>query len=142
MKTSVKIGVVLLAVIACSATNGMGQGRSIMVGDSQGWRAGTNYTDWVVQNSPFYINDSLVFKYPPPGKLNVSPMNVYLMLDLWSFTTCDFKTAKLVGNPTEGSGEGLMVQLNRRQPYYFASAVGNGYDCIAGLTKFVTTPMN
>ncbi|KAK4268345.1 hypothetical protein QN277_025014 [Acacia crassicarpa] len=120
----------------------MGQGRSITVGESQGWRAGTNYIDWAVQNSPFYINDSLVFKYPPPGKSNVSPMSVYLMLNLWSFTTCDFKTAKLVGNPTEGSDEGVQIQLNRRQPYYFASAVGNGYDCIAGLTKFVATPMN
>ncbi|KAI9112460.1 hypothetical protein K1719_016383 [Acacia pycnantha] len=69
---------------------------------------------------------SLVFKYPPPGKLNVSPMRVYLMPDLWSFTTCNFKMTKLVGNPTEGSGEGLEVQLNPRQPYYFASADGNG----------------
>ncbi|KAI9074302.1 hypothetical protein K1719_043725 [Acacia pycnantha] len=92
MKMSIKIGVVLLAVIAGSATNGMGQ----------------------------------VFKYPPPGKLNVSPMRVYLMPDLWSFTTYNFKTTKLVGNPTEGSGEGLEVQLNPRQPYYFASADGNG----------------
>jgi len=33
--------------------------RTILVGDSQGWRAGTNYTQWAIQNSPFHINDTL-----------------------------------------------------------------------------------
>ncbi|KAI9070980.1 hypothetical protein K1719_047056 [Acacia pycnantha] len=53
-------------------------------------------------------------------KLNVSPMNVYLMLDLWSFTTCDFKTAKLVGNPTRGKWGGFDGPVPNRRPYYFA----------------------
>ncbi|XP_028757683.1 uncharacterized protein LOC114716790 [Neltuma alba] len=141
MKASAKVGAVWLVVMACVVTKGMSEGRSIVVGDSQGWRAGTNYTDWAVQNSPFRINDTLVFKYPPPAKWSAAP-SVYLMPDLWSFVTCDFKEAKLVGRPTEGSGEGFEFQLNRWQPYYFASADGSGYDCIAGLTKFVATPMN
>lgn len=83
-----------------------------------------------------------MFKYPPPGKLNNVSPSVYLMPDLWSFVTCDFKAAKLVGRPTEGSGDGFEFQLNSQQPYYFASADANGYDCIAGLTKFVATPKN
>ena len=33
--------------------------RTILVGDSQGWQAGTNYTQWAIQNSPFHINDTL-----------------------------------------------------------------------------------
>ncbi|XP_054797288.1 uncharacterized protein LOC129302431 [Prosopis cineraria] len=137
-----KVGAVLVAVtIACVATNGMSEGRSIVVGDSQGWRAGTNYTDWAIRNSPFRINDTLVFKYAAPAEGRAA-QSVYVMPDLWSFVTCDFKQAKLVGSPTEGSGQGFEVQLSRRQPYYFASADANGYDCIAGLTKFVATPQH
>lgn len=35
------------------------QARTIVVGGSEGWRFGFNYTDWAIQNSPFYINDKL-----------------------------------------------------------------------------------
>lgn len=54
--------------------------------------------------------------------------------------TCEFRGAKLLGSAGEGSGEGLKVELNQLKPYYFASAEGNAYDCIAGLTKFIAVP--
>ncbi|BAT77819.1 hypothetical protein VIGAN_02041700 [Vigna angularis var. angularis] len=113
--------------------------RTILVGDSQGWRAGTNYTQWAIQNSPFHINDTLVFKYPPPGNSTVT-QSVYLLPNLWSYITCEFRGAKLLGNASEGDDEGFKVALNESKPYYFASAEGNSYDCLAGLTKFIAVP--
>lgn len=80
-----------------------------------------------------------VFKYPPPGEWNAGE-SVYLLPNLWSFITCDFKDAKLLGSTTQGSGQGFTVHLNQWRPYYFASSDANGYDCIAGLTKFVALP--
>lgn len=59
MEVSGKVEGVLLLLIACVAANGMSHGRTIVVGDSQGWRAGTNYTDWAIKNSPFRFNDTL-----------------------------------------------------------------------------------
>jgi len=50
--------------------------RTILVGDSQGWRAGTNYTQWAIQNSPFHINDTL-------GKSKIkNPICVHLISQL------------------------------------------------------------
>ena len=37
----------------------VGEANTIVVGGSEGWRFGFNYTDWALQNSPFYINDTL-----------------------------------------------------------------------------------
>lgn len=55
--------------------------------------------------------------------------------------TCEFRGAKLLGSPVQGVGEGLKIQLNQwKKPYYFASAEGNAYDCIAGLNKFIAVP--
>ena len=43
----------LLAVLSvCEA-------KTIVVGGSEGWHYGFNYTDWALQNSPFYFNDKL-----------------------------------------------------------------------------------
>ncbi|AES73248.2 plastocyanin-like domain protein [Medicago truncatula] len=113
--------------------------RSILVGDSEGWRAGTNYTQWAIKNSPFQINDTLVFKYPPTGNSTVVP-SVYLLPNMWSYTTCEFRGAKLLGSADQGGGEGIKIELNQLKPYYFASDEGNAYDCIAGLTKFIAVP--
>nr|KYP64546.1 hypothetical protein KK1_019146 [Cajanus cajan] len=117
------------------------EARTLLVGDSQGWRAGTNYTQWAIQNSPFHINDTLVFKYPAAGNSSVA-QSVYLLGNMWSYITCEFRGAKLLGTANEGAGEGFKVHLNQHRPYYFASAEGNAYDCIAGLTKFVAVPSN
>lgn len=59
MEMSCKVKGVLFIVIACVAANAMSEGRTIVVGDSEGWRIGTNYTDWAIKNSPFRINDTL-----------------------------------------------------------------------------------
>ena len=37
----------------------VGEANATVVGGSEGWRFGFNYTDWALQNSPFYINDTL-----------------------------------------------------------------------------------
>ncbi|KAJ1387925.1 Phytocyanin domain [Sesbania bispinosa] len=130
-------GVLIFLVIASLAAGS--EGRNIFVGDSEGWRAGTNYTEWAMKNSPFHLNDTLVFKYPPPGNSTLA-QSVYLLPNLWSYTTCEFRGAKLLGSAAEGDGEGLKVELNQWKPYYFASAEGNAYDCIAGLNKFIAVP--
>ncbi|MBA0782578.1 hypothetical protein Gotri_000441, partial [Gossypium trilobum] len=33
--------------------------KRILVGGSQNWHFGVNYTDWSLKNGPFYINDTL-----------------------------------------------------------------------------------
>ena len=53
---TVLLGIVFLLVASMVAVNGA---RTIVVGDSEGWRSGTNYTDWSIKNSPMYINDIL-----------------------------------------------------------------------------------
>ncbi|XP_061343140.1 uncharacterized protein LOC133289259 [Gastrolobium bilobum] len=129
-------GVIFFVIVSLAAGS---EGRSILVGDTEGWRAGTNYTQWAIQNSPFHINDTLVFKYPPPGNSTVA-QSVYLLPNMWSYMTCEFEGAKLLGNAAQGAGEGFKVELNQLRPYYFASAEVNAYDCIAGLTKFIADP--
>ncbi|XP_075652212.1 early nodulin-like protein 4 [Castanea sativa] len=116
------------------------EANTIVVGGSEGWRFGFNYTDWALRNSPFYINDTLVFKYVPPSDTSFAP-SVYLLPDLWSYTTCDFRRAKLLANATQGSGEGFKIVLKQGRPYYFASSGHNGFHCSAGLMKFFAVPL-
>jgi hypothetical protein len=52
-----QLGFILL-VAAASLLEGS-EAKTIVVGGSEGWRFGFNYTDWALQNSPFYINDEL-----------------------------------------------------------------------------------
>lgn len=85
-----------------------------------------------------YVNNA-VFKYPPTGNSTVVP-SVYLLPNMWSYTTCEFRGAKLLGSADQGGGEGIKIELNQLKPYYFASDEGNAYDCIAGLTKFIAVP--
>lgn len=54
-------------VIACLVAGS--EGRTILVGDTEGWRVGTNYTQWAIQNSPFHINDTL-------GRYHLAPINI------------------------------------------------------------------
>jgi len=49
---------VIASMVAGSENKAIAK-RSILVGDSEGWRAGTNYTQWAIKNSPFHINDTL-----------------------------------------------------------------------------------
>ena len=53
-------GLLIVLLIASLEAMSEARGRTIAVGDSEiGWRSGTNYTDWAIHNSPFYINDIL-----------------------------------------------------------------------------------
>jgi hypothetical protein len=56
-------GFIFLLIASLAAAAGSGNKarakRSILVGDSHGWRSGTNYTQWTTKNSPFRINDTL-----------------------------------------------------------------------------------
>ncbi|XP_010942690.1 uncharacterized protein [Elaeis guineensis] len=112
----------------------------IVVGDSQHWRFGFNYTDWALKKAPFYQHDTLVFMYDPPSNTTF-PHSVYLMKNLRSYLACDFKKAKLVGNVMQGGGNGLRFVLKKRKPHYFACGESNGVHCKFGLMKFSVLPI-
>ncbi|KAK9988304.1 hypothetical protein SO802_028543 [Lithocarpus litseifolius] len=112
----------------------------IIVGDSYHWNFGFNYIDWAIKHGPFYVNDTLVFKYEPPTP-KIFPHSVYLLPNLESFTKCDLKNAKMEGNTTQGAGEGFEFVLKTPgQPHYFACGERNGFHCLNGTMKFLVTP--
>ncbi|KAK9167014.1 hypothetical protein Scep_002205 [Stephania cephalantha] len=125
----------LIVVSLCAIT----QADTTVVGDDQGWRFGFNYAEWAIQNGPFYLNDTLVFKYDPPNGTTF-PHSVYLLHDYWSYLRCDMRRAKLVANPIKGGGEGFKFVLKKWQPHYFACGERGGFHCRIGLMKFVVTP--
>ncbi|KAK3425474.1 uncharacterized protein LOC104449347 [Eucalyptus grandis] len=122
-------GIVLLVIATSMA---MTEARTIVVGGSENWRFGYNYTDWALKNSPLYINDKLVFKFD-------APHNVYLLPNLYSYLKCDFGGAKLLAGAPNGAGEGFEVVLNQWRLYYFTSS--NDKDCSDGLMKFFAMPL-
>ncbi|GMN40042.1 hypothetical protein TIFTF001_009267 [Ficus carica] len=127
----------LLLLTACLLA--VCEARTIVVGGSEGWHYGLNYTDWAIQNSPFYFKDKLVFKYNPPRSAS-TVYSVYLLPNLYSYITCDFSDAKLLADPKQGGGRGFVVELNQWRPHYFASNGGNGRHCNDGLMKFFAVP--
>ncbi|KAE8667427.1 peroxidase 10-like [Hibiscus syriacus] len=76
--------------------------KRIIVGGSQNWHFGVNYTDWSLKNAPSYLNDTLVFKYDAPSNTTF-PHSVYLLPNLKSFLNCDLRRAKAIANPNQGS---------------------------------------
>ncbi|KAI6688969.1 hypothetical protein NL676_025797 [Syzygium grande] len=122
-------GIVLLVI---ATTMAITEARTIVVGGSENWRFGYNYTDWTLKNSPFYINDKLVFKFD-------APHNVYLLPNLYSYIKCDFRGATLLASAPKGDGKGFEVVLNQWRLYYFASS--NDKDCSDGLMKFFAMPL-
>ncbi|KAG6624736.1 hypothetical protein CIPAW_16G048500 [Carya illinoinensis] len=126
-------GLIMLAIAVSFFV--VGEARTIIVGGSEGWRPGVNYTDWALKTSPFYLNDKLVFKYAPPSDTFVAP-NVYLLPNVWSYWNCNFNSAKLLANETQGSGEGFEFVLNESRPAYFASAADDGRHCTDEHMKF------
>ncbi|KAI9181705.1 hypothetical protein LWI28_017700 [Acer negundo] len=112
----------------------------IIVGGSDHWHYGFNYSVWAFQKNPFYVNDVLVFKYDPPSK---SPFkhSVYLLPNMWSYLTCDLSKAKLIATTTQGSGEGFKFVLKKWKPYYFACGEHEGIHCRDGGMKFFVMPM-
>ncbi|KAK7400830.1 hypothetical protein VNO78_12137 [Psophocarpus tetragonolobus] len=116
------------------------QPRNIIVGGSEGWHFGFNYTDWAFKNGPYYLNDTLVFKYDGPNATSF-PHSVYMFSNFWSFLNCDVKSAKMLASPTEGAGEGFHFVLEKWQPYFFACGERNGFHCNNGQMKFAVMPM-
>ncbi|TXG64377.1 hypothetical protein EZV62_011371 [Acer yangbiense] len=116
-------------------------GNKIIVGGSDHWRYGFNYSVWAFQNNPFYVNDVLVFKYNPPSKTQFHH-SVYLLPNMWSYLACDLSRAKLIANTTQGDGEGFEFVLKKRwQPYYFVCGERGGLHCKDGGMKFFVKPM-
>ncbi|GMN72810.1 hypothetical protein TIFTF001_056038, partial [Ficus carica] len=76
-----------LVLVVTASLLAIGQGGTIVVGGSEGWRFGFNYTDWSIQNSPFYINDKLVFKYDPPSDPQFA-YSIYLLQNMASYISC------------------------------------------------------
>ncbi|KAI9182254.1 hypothetical protein LWI28_023571 [Acer negundo] len=124
----------------CHSLNSTNQPNKIIVGGSEHWHYGFNYSVWAFQNNPFYVNDVLVFKYDPPSK---SPFkhNVYLLPDMWSYLKCNFSRAKLIATTTQGGGEGFKFVLKKWKPYYFACGIHEGIHCRDGGMKFFVMPM-
>ncbi|KAL6270319.1 hypothetical protein ACE6H2_027230 [Prunus campanulata] len=112
----------------------------ITVGGSENWHYGFNYKQWALQNGPFYIKDTLVFKYDPPND-TTRPHSVYLFQNPWSFMNCDLSQARMVGNQTQGGGEGFEFVLKKWKPYYFACGEHDGHHCNEGLMRFIVFPM-
>ncbi|KAJ0981471.1 hypothetical protein J5N97_009726 [Dioscorea zingiberensis] len=112
----------------------------IIVGDSNHWQFGFNYTDWALKKAPFYQHDSLVFMYEAPSN-TTPPHSVYLLKNLKSFLGCDLKGAKLVGNVVQGGGPGFEFVLKKRKPHYFACGEHGGVHCSLGLMKFPVFPI-
>ncbi|GMI96759.1 hypothetical protein like AT2G15780 [Hibiscus trionum] len=106
---------------------------TVVVGGSENWRYGYNYTEWAADTAPFYFQDTLVFKYD-----NTTAHSVYMLPNLWSYSQCDFSEAKLLANPAQGEGDGFQFVLNQWRVFYFASGEGN--DCKNGLMKLVVVP--
>ncbi|CAA2978308.1 CUB and sushi domain-containing 3 [Olea europaea subsp. europaea] len=114
--------------------------KRIIVGGSENWHFGFNYTDWAIRNGPSYLNDTLVFKFDPPNDTTF-PHSVYLLSNFWSFQNCDLRRAQKIAQVTQGGGEGFEFVLKRWQPYYFACGERNGFHCKTGMMKFAVWPI-
>ncbi|KAJ9135615.1 hypothetical protein P3X46_032776 [Hevea brasiliensis] len=113
----------------------------IIVGGSAYWSFGFNYSVWAFKNGPFYVNDTLVFKYDLPSENNTYPHNVYLVPDMRSFLTCNLSKGVKIANESQGAGEGFEFVLNKWRPYYFACGASDGYHCNVGGMKFFVLPL-
>ncbi|XP_057783047.1 uncharacterized protein LOC131000917 [Salvia miltiorrhiza] len=111
-----------------------------IVGGSENWHFGFNYTKWAINTAPFFLNDTLVFKYDPPNDTTF-PHSVYLLPDFWSFKNCDLRRARKIGEVSAGGGDGFEFVLKRWQPYYFACGEHGGAHCKDGLMKFAVWPL-
>ncbi|KAI6677884.1 hypothetical protein NL676_038680 [Syzygium grande] len=76
--------------------------KKIIVGGLENWHFGFDYSAWAHKNGPFYVNDTLVFKYDPPSDKNTHPHSVYVFQTFWSYMRCDLKRATMVANVSDG----------------------------------------
>ncbi|CAN0846685.1 hypothetical protein LINGRAHAP2_LOCUS4565 [Linum grandiflorum] len=116
--------------------------RKIVVGGGkQNWGFGFDYTNWAMRNGPFFVNDTLVFKYKMPADNSTRPHSVYQLPDLRSFLKCDVSKGKMLANWTDGGGKGFEFTMDKWQPYFFACGSGNGIHCNLGRMKFFVVPL-
>ncbi|XP_057965286.1 uncharacterized protein LOC131155856 [Malania oleifera] len=121
--------------------------KTFIVGGSAKWTYGVNYTDWAIKHSPFYQNDTLVFRYPAPAAKNNISESVYLFdpWDYYSFANCDIGSAFMLASPTDGEGKGFEFKLtypySEYMPALFGSGEGNGTHCSAGMMRFAVWPL-
>lgn len=80
-----------------------------------------------------------MFKYDPPSD-NGFAYGVYLLPNLASYISCNFTSAQLLANATQGIGDGFEVSLSQWRPYYFASYGDDGHHCDDGHMKFFSVP--
>ncbi|OAY25433.1 uncharacterized protein LOC110605577 [Manihot esculenta] len=114
--------------------------QKIIVGGSANWTFGFNYSVWAFKSGPFFVNDTLVFKYDPPSETNIHPHSVYLLPDMWSFINCNLTRGVKIANETQGAGKGFEFVLKEWKPYYFACGASDGYHCNVGRMKFFVLP--
>nr|GMD09900.1 uncharacterized protein LOC109164666 [Ipomoea batatas] len=112
----------------------------ITVGGPAHWQFGVNYIDWTVKNGPFFVNDTLVFKFDAPNA-TTHAHSVVLLPNLRAWMKCDVSKGKKLATPTQGGGEGFKYVLKKWQPYYFACGEKEGFHCNNGTMKFAVMPM-
>ncbi|XP_059635591.1 uncharacterized protein LOC132277759 [Cornus florida] len=111
----------LVLLAAAASMLAASQAATVVVGGSEHWR--------------------YVFKYDPPSE-NSPPHTVYLLPNMGSFINCDFRSAQLLANVTQGSGDGFgFVLTNNWRPLYFACGEEDGKNCKEGLMKFFAVPL-
>ncbi|KAM7251910.1 hypothetical protein ACFE04_023793 [Oxalis oulophora] len=109
-----------------------GSPKKFMVGGTDGWVFGVNYTEWADKNGPFHVNDSLVFKYDQKHA-------VYLLKDLKTYESCDFVFARIIGGTGDGGDAGFEFTLENTKVHYFACGESGGMHCSQGM-KFSLKP--
>ncbi|XP_039052729.1 uncharacterized protein LOC120194522 [Hibiscus syriacus] len=67
----------LLLVAVAASLLAVTQAATVVVGGTDHWRYGYNYTEWAANTAPFYFEDTLVFKYK-----NTQAHSVYLLPNL------------------------------------------------------------
>ncbi|KAF4370017.1 hypothetical protein F8388_015813 [Cannabis sativa] len=65
---------------------------------------------------------------------------VYELQNMGSYLSCNFSSAELIANSTQGGGDGFEVSLSEWKPYYFASYGDDGSHCNDGHMKFSAVP--
>ncbi|XP_055809213.1 uncharacterized protein LOC129877709 [Solanum dulcamara] len=98
--------------------------------------------DWARNSAPFFVYDTLVFKYDPPNVNGTGiAHSVYSFPNYWSFSKCDFRRAKRIADSSQGAGEGFEFVLKKMQTYYFACGEHQGIHCKTGNMKFSVMPL-
>ncbi|KDP38230.1 hypothetical protein JCGZ_04873 [Jatropha curcas] len=138
-----------LVIVLCASLSGVSVATSnqkvtpnkITVGGSSRWTFGFDYSVWAFKKAPFFVNDTLVFKYDLPRNKNEHPHSVYLLPDLWSMLTCNLTNGVKIAKESQGTGKGFEFVMKKWKPYYFACGGGNGFHCNFGNMKFFVQPL-